>query len=92
MIQNDWTHSQQVQKQQNTQYYSLLDLKLGKTEHRVYGEGLKIAHAINSQSLSHLLLINNNPSSCRSITLTSFKWYTFSLMSERSSLLCRPAC
>ncbi len=40
-----------------------------RREHQVYGDGVKIAHAINSQSLSHLLLINNAPSSTQPLLL-----------------------
>lgn len=37
--------------------------KHGNKAHRLYRDGIKIAHAINSQSLSHLLIINNALSS-----------------------------
>ena len=40
-----------------------------RKEHQVYGAGMKIAHAINGQSLSHLLLINNALSSSRPLLL-----------------------
>ena len=68
----------------------------GKTtdnkEHQISGDGMKIAHTIDSQSLSHSLSINNALSSSQLLLLLVSKWYTFSLMSVGSFLLCHPAC